>query len=345
MAKANIPRRKGDEYQARFFWLKLLELRTDDHIESVTFESDEASFVDDVVVSYVEPIKDKQTGKQVIRDFFQCKYHMRYGNAFTYENLINPDFIYGKTSMLKRLHQAYLRLSEEFETDTFRLYIVSSWPWNPADVLANHCDEEMLTSTFYEKGSRTEEGKIRLELLEHLSESEPISEKELHAFLSSVRFLLGQNLTDLERQMKPRLKMAGLHPIDPTVTHSIYDSLPWELFAQGQHSFDKEAFNRLIGEEKLKASPSGEHSEISIQSFSQFARRPRDLQAYHLDLRQFFDGRFPKDDSYWKKDIPEQISAFMLNEKLIESPQPIHFFFDCHLSIAFLAGFNDQSQT
>ena len=338
MAKANIPRRKGDEYQARFFWLKLLELRTDDHIESVTFESDEASFVDDVVVSYAEPIKDKQTGKQVIRDFFQCKYHMRYGNAFTYENLINPDFIYGKTSMLKRLHQAYLRLSEELETDTFRLYIVSNWSWNPADVLANHCHEEMLTSTFYEKGARTEEGKIRLELLKHLSESEPISEEELRAFLSTVRFLLGQNLTDLERQMKPRLKMAGLHPIDPTVTHSIYDSLPWELFAQGQHSFDKENFNRLIGEEKLKAPSSTEHSEISIQSFSQFARRPHDLQAVHLDLRQFFDGRFLKDNSCWETEIPEQVSAFMLNEELIDLPQPIHFFFDCHLSIAFLAG-------
>ena len=84
-----------------------------------------------------------------------------------------------------------------------------------------------------------------------------------------------------------------------------------------------------------------EHSEISIQSFSQFARRPRDLQAEHLDLRQFFDRRFPKDDSYWKKEIPEQISDLMLNEDLIDLPQPIHFFFDCHLSIAFLAGIYD----
>ena len=132
--------------------------------------------------------------------------------------------------------------------------------------------------------------------------------------------------------------MAGLQPIDPTVTHIVYDDLPWKLFGQGQHSFDTEAFNRIIDEEKLKAPLSTEHSEISIQSFSQFARRPRDLQAAHLDLRPFFDGRFPKDDSYWKKEIPEQISAFMLNEDLIGLPQPIHFFFDCHLSIAFLAG-------
>ena len=188
------------------------------------------------------------------------------------------------------------------------------------------------------KGPRTEEGKVRLELLEHLSESEPISEEELRAFLSTIRFMLGRNLTDLEREMKSLLKSARLQPIDPTVTHIVYDDLPWKLFGQGQHSFDKQAFNRIIDEEKLKAPSSTEHSEISIQSFSQFARRPRDLQAPHLDLRQFFDGRFLKDDSYWKKEIPERVSAFMLNEELIDLPQPIHFFFDCHLSIAFLAG-------
>lgn len=334
MARAIIARRKGDEYQARFFWLKLLELRTDDHIESVTFESDEVPFVDDVVVSYGEPMKDRLTGKHVVRDFFQCKYHMKSGNAFTYKNLIDPDFIYGKTSMLKRLHQAYLRLSAELKADTFRLYIVSSWSWNSEDVLAKHCHEEMLYSTFYEKSSRSKEGRVRSELIEHLS----VSEEELRAFLNTVRFRLGENLLNLERQMKPRLKLAGLQPIDPTVTHIVYDDLPWKLFGQGQHSFDKEAFNRVIDEEKLEAPSSTEHSEISIQSFSQFARRPHDLQAAHLDLRQFFEGRFLKDNSCWKREIPEQVSAFMLNEELIDLPQPIHFFFDCHLSIAFLAG-------
>jgi len=334
MAKAIIARRKGDEYQARFFWLKLLELRTDDHIESVTFESDEAPFVDDVVVSYGEPIKDQLTGKQVVQDLFQCKYHMKSGNAFTYKNLIDPNFIHSKTSMLKRLHQAYLRLLEKLETDTFRLYIVSSWPWKPEDVLAKHCHEEMIYSTFHEKGASTKEGKVRSELIEHLL----VSEEEFCAFLNTVRFRLGENLIDLERQIKPRLELASLQPIDPTVTHVVYDDLPWKLFAQGHHSFDEAAFNRMVEEEKLKVPPTTKHSEISIQSFSQFARRPHDLQADHLDLREFFDERFPKDDSYWKKEISEQISAFILNEELINLPQPIHLFFDCHLSIAFFAG-------
>lgn len=50
MAKAIIARRKGDEYQARVFWSHALKLRTDDHVELVEFESDQVSFMDDVLV-------------------------------------------------------------------------------------------------------------------------------------------------------------------------------------------------------------------------------------------------------------------------------------------------------
>ncbi|MCY3551167.1 MAG: SAVED domain-containing protein [Candidatus Poribacteria bacterium] len=335
MAKAINARRKGDEYQARVFWLKLLEMRTGDYIQSVTLESDRVSFVDDVVVSYCEPIRDRITGKQeIVHDFFQCKYHMTQHGAFTHENLIDPSFINCEDSMLKRLYHAYVRLSDELGPDAFRLYIFSNWHWDHQDVLAEHLHEGMIRPTFYERGPRSERGKARAKLAFHLE----VSEEDLLAFLNTVRFTLGKNLTDLEKDMEPLLKLAGLQPIDPTGAHILYDDLPWKLFGQGQHSFDKQAFNRIIDEEKLKAPSSTEHSEISIQSFSQFARRPRDLQANHLDLRQFFEGRFPKDDSHWKKEISEKISAFMLNEELIDLPQPIHFFFDCHLSIAFLAG-------
>lgn len=333
MAKSIVARRKGDEYQARFFWLKLLELRTNDYIESVTFESDQVAFMDDVLVSYREPIKDQLTGKrEIVCDFFQCKYHMTQRGAFTYKNLIDPRFINCKTSMLKRLYDAYVKLSEELGPEAFRLYIFSNWNWDPRDALAKHLHEEMFRSTFYERGSV--EGKIRSKLAGHLS----ILPEELRAFLNTVRFTLGKNLIDLAREMKPRLELAGLRPIDPTVTSGIYDELAWKLLGQGQHSFDKEALSQMIREEKLIAPPSTKHSEISIQSFAQFARRPDDLQAAHLDLCRFFDGRFPKDNSYWKKEVPGEISAFMLNGDLSNLLQPIHLFFDCHLSIAFLAG-------
>ena len=335
MAKSNIPRRKGDDYQVRFFWLKLLEMRTGNHIESVTFESDEISFVDDVVVSYGEPIKDPQTGKQIIRDLFQYKYHITQNNAFTHENLIDPKFINGKTSMLERLYNAYVDLLKELDSDAFRLYIVSIWDWDHRDVLADHLQEkEMIRATFYEKGPRSKRGKARTKLADHLG----IPEEDLQAFLNTVRFKLGKNLADLTKELSVLLKYQNLKQIDPQVTHNVYDDLAWKLFAQGRQLFNKQSLNALIREEKLIVLPSTEHSEISIRSFSELARPQHDSQASYLDLCHFFDGRFPKDDSYWEKEIPERISAFMLNENLVNVPQPIHIFFDCHLSIAFLAG-------
>ena len=335
MAKQIAARRNGDAYQARVFWLKLLELRTNDYVKSVTLESDRVSFVDDVVVSYSEPIKDWGTRKrEVVCDFFQCKYHMTQNGVFTHENLIDPKFINNQNSMLKRLYDAYVKLSKELSPDAFRLYIFSNWHWADQDALAKHLHEETIRTTFYEKGPRSTEGKVRSKLAAHLY----ISEEELHAFLNTVRFTLGKNLVDLARDMEPRLKLAGLKPIDPTVTHIRYDSLAWELFAQGRNSFDNVDFDQMIHEEKLIATPSRKQSEISIQSFAQFARRPTDLQFARLDLLPLFDKRFPIMDAYWKKEIPEKISAFMLDEKLMDVPQPIHLFFDCHLSIAFFAG-------
>ena len=335
MAKAIAARRNGDAYQARVFWLKLLELRTSDYVKSVTLESDLASFVDDVVVSYSEPIKDPVTRKRkVVYDLFQCKYHVTQHGAFTHENLIDPRFVNNQNSMLKRLYDAYVKISKELPPDAFRLYIFSNWHWAHQDVLAQHLHEETIRSTFYENGPRSAVGQVRLKLASHLS----VSEKELRAFLNTIRFTLGKNLVDLAREMEPRLKLAELKPIDLTVTHIPYDSLAWELFAQGRNSFDEVAFNQMIHDEKLIATPQRKHSEISIQSFAQFARRPTDLQVARLDLLPLFDERFPITDAHWKRDIPEEISAFMLDSKLMDVPQPIHLFFDCHLSIAFFAG-------
>ena len=335
MAKAIAARRKGDEYQARVFWLKLLDLRTSDYVKSVTLESDLASFVDDVVVFYSEPIKDRTTGKrEIVCDLFQCKYHVTQHGAFTHENLINPKFINNQNSMLKRLYDAYVKLSKELPPDAFRLYIFSNWHWVHQDALAQHLHEETIRSTFYENGPRSAAGQARLKLASHLS----VTQEELRAFLDTVRFTLGKNLADLASEMEPRLKLAGLQPIDPTVTHIPYDSLAWELFAQERNSFDKAGFDQMIREEKLITPPATKHSEISIQSFAQFARRPTDLQVARLDLLPLFDERFPIRDACWKNEIPEEISAFMLDEKLMDVPQPIHIFFDCHLSIAFFAG-------
>ena len=335
MAKSIVTRRKGDTYQARVFWLKLLELRTGDFVESVTLESDEVSFVDDVVVSYNEPTLDPLTRRREIRrELIQCKYHMTQNNALNHENLIDPRFIHCKNSMLQRLYDAYIQLSRELGRGAFRLYIRTNWHWDHNDPLAKHLHEEMFRCNLYQQGPKSKVGKILSKWAGYLC----ISQEKLRPFLDTVRFDLGKNLTDLAREMTAQLARAGLKPFDPRVTHNLYDDLAWKLLGQGYYTFDRESFDIMIREEQLFLPPPTLHSEISIQSFSQFARRPRDLQARHLDLRSLFEHRLPKDDGYWGTEIPEQISSFLLSEDLIELPQPIHLFFDCHLSIAFFAG-------
>ena len=335
MAKSIVARRKGDTYQARVFWLKLLELRTGDFVESVTLESDDVSFVDDVVVSYNEPTLDPLTRRREIRqELIQCKYHMTLNNALNHENLIDPRFIHCKNSMLQRLYDAYIQLSRELGRGAFRLYIRTNWHWDHNDPLAKHLHEEMFRCNFYEQGPRSKVGKILSKWSGHLC----ISQETLRPFLDTVRFNLGKNLTDLAREMTAHLAQAELKPFDSSVTHNHYDDLAWKLLGQGCNTFDRESFDRMIREEQLLLLRPTPHSEISIQSFSQFARRPRDLQARHLDLRSLFEHRLSKDDGYWRTEIPDQISSFLLSEDLIELPQPIHLFFDCHLSIAFFAG-------
>ena len=302
MAKSTIVPRRGLQYQARVAWLKLLELRTNDYVESVTFEDNEVSFLDDVVVSYREPILDRLTGKRVIRDLFQCKYHMTLRDAFSCKNLTSPKFLNGKTSMLKRLYKAYKSLSKGLCPHSFRMYVVSNWSWDHRDAAAEHIYEGKIRSSFYEKGPRSAEGKARSMLAGHLL----ISDDELRCFLGHVRFDLGKDLTDLMDAMQSQLQNAGLLPIDPTITENRYDELLWELFGQGRHSFTKETFSQVIHEEQLMAPISEDFSEISIQSFAQFARRPSDSQAAHLDLQELFDRRLAKNTCYWKKEIPER---------------------------------------
>ena len=40
----------------------------------------------------------------------------------------------------------------------------------------------------------------------------------------------------------------------------------------------------------------------------------------------------------WKKEIPQRINSFVHSSQLQNLPQPLHLFFDCHLSIAFFVG-------
>ncbi|MDH7579021.1 MAG: SAVED domain-containing protein [Bacillota bacterium] len=332
MNRSIAARKQGDRYQSRLFWLYLLELRTSDYVETVTIEYDLVPFVDDIVVRYRWPVLDRTTGTYSSCDFIQCKYHVTQGGAFTIDALINPDFIKRKESMLQKLYKGYARLLQEVAS--FRLYVVSNYNWHPDDEIAKHLSEERIRYTFYAGGSSSKLGRIRAKLASHLA----ITEGELKPFLDTLRFKLGKNLADLTKELEPRLKLASLKPIDPTATHIIYDDLAWEWFEQGRNSFNAQTLDEALVEEKLIIKPSDDYSEISICSFPQYARRPRDIQTAHLDLTDLFEGRFARSEHYWKETIPKRLFSFFQSDVVTNLRQPIHLFFDCHLSIAFLAG-------
>jgi len=333
MAKAIAARRQGDEYQALFYWLHLVQLRCSDYIETVCLDSDRVSFVDDVEVQYCIPRCEQTTGERIVYDYYQCKYHVTEQGSFTCKNLLDPSFIKSeKQSLLQKSYKTYLDLLNRKEK--FRLFIVSNWKWHPDDEIAKNFSEERIRDSFYKYGQKSKRGKIRKAFTKHLD----ISERDLRTFLDTLRFRLGENLHDLIRLLSPYLQLANLKPINPSSSTLLYDDLAWKLFAQGRNHFNRESFEKMIYEEDLVIQPSQGHSEISICSLPQGARRPRDVQSALLDLSDYFDGRFPQREIYWQDVVPEKIQLFiqyLMDKKL---PTPIYVFFDCHLSIAFFLG-------
>jgi len=246
MAKAVTARRQGDEFQALFFWNQLIRLLTEDNIKSVTFEHYKPMFVDDVVVEYSERILEDHTGRNTQTDFFQCKYHVSQDKVFSVDHLIDPKFIHSKESMIERLYSAYT----EFKTidKDFRLYVVSSSGWDTSDFMYKYVSPEgSVRDSFYVGGENSKQGKIRTRLMNHLK----ISAEKLKPFLDSVRFDLAINRTQMLEKLNLGLKLAGLEPINQSITDTRYASLAWKWLEQGANSFDKQKLEHLVRKEKL----------------------------------------------------------------------------------------------
>lgn len=332
MAKSITARRKGDDYQSRFFWIQLLKLRTDDFVEEVIFESDEDTSIDDIVVTYNERILDKINSRYYVADYIQCKYHVTDGGAFSSELILDPDFIHAKESFLKKLYVAYARTINKHED--FRIIIASNWSWHPDDIIALHMEEGRIRPTFWNKGLRSKEGKKRQIFCNHLM-TKP---NDLKNFLDHLVYDGGYNLTKLETELNYLLKLNSLKTIDPRKFTCLYDDLAWKLFGAGTNRYSKEKLSEILQNEDLILPKSTHSSEILIKSFKLHARKPADAMSSQLDLTPLFDNRYAKNINYWGGEIPNQIKSFMNTLHWDDNATPKHFYFDCHLSISFCVG-------
>ena len=109
MTQAVTVRRDGDAFQARLFWWRAARLLDDaSPIVKVGFETGPKSF-DDIWVEY-DPARSPpdQTGRPLLREHIQCKWHVTPDN-YGYTHLIDPEFINANAkSLLQRAHAAQL---------------------------------------------------------------------------------------------------------------------------------------------------------------------------------------------------------------------------------------------
>src|SRR5438270_685112 len=112
MANAVIPRKQGDDYQARFFWLHACRLfQPHAKVARVGFELDRVKAFDDVAVFYEPPITDEY-GAPLAADYYQVKFHVDLAGAFTWRGLMDPGFINATSvSLLERVRDAVQALA------------------------------------------------------------------------------------------------------------------------------------------------------------------------------------------------------------------------------------------
>ena len=133
MAKAIAARMDGDDYQARWFWIKACELLEPfKSVERVAFEDPSLKSMDDVVVYYSSGASDP-FGVTRVADFYQVKFHVLQSGAITADALADPAFINAEAvSFLQRAYNAYSSLPCPQGTDSSCIrpgMFIQMMPW------------------------------------------------------------------------------------------------------------------------------------------------------------------------------------------------------------------------
>lgn len=337
MAQGQVAARmKGDNYQGRFFWYQAALLFFDNsHVERVAAEHDAASGVDDVAVFYKVPgVFD--SGRYVQADYFQVKYHLDHRDQYSADALTDPSFVNAEISLLGRFHRAYRALRDVHPW--FRLCLVSNWDWQRDDPLASSirdCDGS-LPDAFFTDGPRSKLGRTREAWQARLS----IEEKEFPDFAQRLRLefnYFGRN--GLKEALSDRLYRAGLAPIDPTRECVPYDDLYNKFVMSGRQEFDLAGLREVCEREGLvRGQPTlRDPRRIGVRSFMRFAQNLEEECSSFICLASHFDGRCIRDDALWSSAVFPELQRFLEDPRLRSGEH--HLLLECHLSVAFAAGY------
>ncbi len=336
MAQKQIAARLGgDDYQARFFWYHAASLLLPNtSVHRVKLEDSEVAYLDDVTVHHFPPGR-LDRGVNALVDYYQVKFHVDHTDAYCADGLLDASFIGSKTkSLLERFHHAYSNLKSS--GDSFTLGLVSNWSWRDDDEIAKSIRHSgTLPDDFCQRGPRSSLGKVRTVWQEHLK----IDDQEFFDFTSCLRLKLNYfGLYDWNSVLNDRLQLAGLLPIDPSRSGSLYDDLARKFICEGETTFDAECLHGVCEREGLIAeTPKPPPPRLGFRTFIRFAENMESETEEFVCGADLFDGRHPCSDSAWK-DLYHRFQEFVL----VQTPKVAlqhHVLLDCHVSAALISGY------
>ena len=334
MAKANSARLYGDDYQYLMFWTQACRMFDDrSKVVKVEIESDELKSLDDIVVHYSPAIAD--AGKEIHKDYYQVKFHMRDNGVVTWENLIDPKFINATSkSFLQRVRDAQLKAAPDGKG--VRFYLYSTWRLEgELAELHKHTDGSIDVAKLRAAKGRQKLAKVKHAWKKHLNIAD---DEELYKTISLLYIETGVSCRKLIENLNCQLQLAGFHPVDNTATHP-YCDLCRTFVKTNRVAFSKSDIETVCKEAKLwKGRPVFEPKakRLGIQSFLRITEHLEDATDLRLQLLDKFNEREIKDIRHWKI-VAKEVKDFLAQSTKGNSPFHIHL--STHGSIAFLAGY------
>lgn len=338
MARANVARRQGDDFQARLFWLKaacLLDPKCP--VVKVTYEAGPRGF-DDIVVEY-DPRKAPvdHEGQPILRRYIQCKWHTTAG-TFGYEDLIDPSFINAdRYSLLQKVHTA--QQSHALHGDGCRFELVTNWRLRADDPLIELVRKETdaidLAQLFDGTTDRSRMGQVRKCWRDHLDIDDDALKKVMQVLAVAET---PDSLMSLRERLDERFAAVGMKRVPDDQSCFFYDDLIAKLLAQGRCVFDRNSFHAMCRGEGILEQPSVRDNAftIGIRSFMHPIDNLEDRCERMLNLVPYYDGRYIRQDSDWQTRIFPELRAFLM--EAARSTDHLRLVVDSHVSIAFAVG-------
>jgi hypothetical protein len=302
----------------------------------VEYEGKTKAF-DDVIVYYSDYIDE--FGDQLEVDYFQVKYHVSHNGAFTFKDLMDPDFINAsRYSILQRAYDA----QQKFAPNGIgrRFIIVSPWVIHPDDelsLLVSNRGNELLLNKLFDGKPRSKMGRIRNEIKKHLNIT---SDMDLNIFLRTLRIWAGfQGIDRLLQEINQTFYSVGLKPVEVNKITNPYLSLLHELHMRGITEFSRDELLEWLVRENLYEGMLQDKPavQIGIRSFHRRAEYMEDETEKMLCLIPYFSGREILDEKFWDTEFFSKIGDFLQE---LNTSDDYHLHLDTHFSIAFSAGYH-----